>query len=111
VIAGGAGARGHHRRCGIPNVLTKSIGSHNPHNVVKATIVALESLRDRNAVAENARPGSRGEGKNMEGKIKIKLVRSPICTPEKHKVIVRGWAAEDQPGGGAARIRRASAAW
>ncbi len=25
----------------------------------------------------------------MEGKIKIKLVRSPICTPMKHKVIVR----------------------
>jgi large subunit ribosomal protein L30 len=25
----------------------------------------------------------------MEGKIKIKLIRSPICTPEKHKVIVR----------------------
>ena len=25
----------------------------------------------------------------MEGKIKIKLVRSPICTPEKHKIIVR----------------------
>ena len=25
----------------------------------------------------------------MEGKIKIKLVRSPICAPEKHKVIVR----------------------
>ena len=25
----------------------------------------------------------------MEGKIKIKLVRSPICTPLKHKVIVR----------------------
>jgi large subunit ribosomal protein L30 len=25
----------------------------------------------------------------MEAKIKIKLVRSPICTPEKHKVIVR----------------------
>ena len=23
------------------------------------------------------------------GKIRIKLVRSPICTPEKHKVIVR----------------------
>jgi len=26
---------------------------------------------------------------NMEGKVKIKLVRSPICTPEKHKQIVR----------------------
>ena len=25
----------------------------------------------------------------MEAKIKIKLVRSPICTPEKHKQIVR----------------------
>ena len=25
----------------------------------------------------------------MDGKIKIKLVKSPICTPEKHKVIVR----------------------
>ena len=25
----------------------------------------------------------------MEAKIKIKLVRSPICTPEKHKIIVR----------------------
>ena len=25
----------------------------------------------------------------MPGIIKIKLVRSPICTPEKHKVIVR----------------------
>ena len=25
----------------------------------------------------------------MEGTIKIKLIRSPICTPEKHKVIVR----------------------
>ena len=26
---------------------------------------------------------------NMEGKVNIKLVRSPICTPEKHKRIVR----------------------
>lgn len=25
----------------------------------------------------------------VQGTIKIKLVRSPICTPEKHKVIVR----------------------
>ena len=25
-----------------------------------------------------------------EGKIRIKLVRSPICTPEKHKRIVKG---------------------
>jgi len=27
---------------------------------------------------------------DMAGTIKIKLVRSPICAPEKHKVVVRG---------------------
>ena len=26
----------------------------------------------------------------MEGTIRIKLVRSPICTPEKHKRVVKG---------------------
>ena len=51
VIAGGA-VRAVITACGVPNVLTKSIGRRNPHNVVKATIVALEMLRDRNTVAE-----------------------------------------------------------
>jgi len=51
VIAGGP-VRAVVQACGIPNVLTKSIGSHNPHNVVKATINALEQLRDRSAVRE-----------------------------------------------------------
>jgi small subunit ribosomal protein S5 len=32
-------------------VATKSIGSHNPHNVVKATVDALEQLRDKATVA------------------------------------------------------------
>jgi len=51
VIAGGA-VRAVITACGIPNVQTKSIGRRNPHNVVKATIVALESLRDRAQIAE-----------------------------------------------------------
>jgi len=51
VIAGGS-VRAVISACGIPNVLTKSIGRRNPHNVVKATIVALESLRERAAVAD-----------------------------------------------------------
>jgi len=51
VIAGGP-VRAVVQACGIPNVLTKSIGSHNPHNVVKATINALEQLRDKHAVAD-----------------------------------------------------------
>ena len=51
VIAGGP-VRAVIEAVGIPNVLTKSIGSHNPHNVVKATIKALEQLRDRQEVAD-----------------------------------------------------------
>lgn len=51
VIAGGA-VRAVLTACGIPNVVTKSIGRRNPHNVVKATIVALESLRDKAVIAE-----------------------------------------------------------
>lgn len=51
VIAGGP-VRAVVQACGIPNVLTKSIGSHNPHNVVKATINALEQLRDKAAVRD-----------------------------------------------------------
>src|SRR5437868_10053468 len=51
VIAGGP-VRAVIQAVGIPNVLTKSIGSHNPHNVVKATIDALEQLRDKAEMAE-----------------------------------------------------------
>jgi small subunit ribosomal protein S5 len=51
VIAGGP-VRAVIEAVGIANVATKSIGSHNPHNVVKATIDALEQLRDKHAVAE-----------------------------------------------------------
>ena len=51
VIAGGP-VRAVITSVGIPNVLTKSIGTTNPHNVVKATINALEQLRDKAAVAE-----------------------------------------------------------
>jgi len=37
--------------CGIQNVLTKSLGSANPHNVIKATFDALSQLRDKAEVA------------------------------------------------------------
>jgi small subunit ribosomal protein S5 len=50
VIAGGA-VRAVMTSAGIQNVLTKSIGTTNPHNVVKATFDALKRLRDRSEVA------------------------------------------------------------
>ena len=52
VIAGGA-VRAVMTSAGIQNVLTKSIGTTNPHNVVKATFDALRKLRDRNEVASS----------------------------------------------------------
>jgi small subunit ribosomal protein S5 len=50
VIAGGA-VRAVMTSVGVQNVLTKSIGTTNPHNVVKATFDALRKLRDRQEVA------------------------------------------------------------
>ncbi len=51
VIAGGA-MRAVLESAGIHNVLAKSQGSSNPHNVVKATIDALTKLRDPQKIAK-----------------------------------------------------------
>jgi small subunit ribosomal protein S5 len=51
IIAGGA-VRAIMEVAGVTNVLTKSIGTSNPHNVVKATFDALLSLKDASKVAE-----------------------------------------------------------
>jgi len=51
VIAGGA-MRAVLESAGVKDVLAKSKGSSNPHNVVKATFKALTSMRDANSVAQ-----------------------------------------------------------
>src|SRR3989449_3535227 len=50
VIAGGA-VRAVMTSAGVQNVLTKSIGTTNPHNVIKATFDALKRLKNREEVA------------------------------------------------------------
>src|SRR5882757_511744 len=51
VIAGGA-MRAVLESAGVHNVLAKSKGSSNPHNVVKATVSALSQMRDAYTVAQ-----------------------------------------------------------
>ena len=68
LIAGG-GVRAVLESAGVRDVLTKSIGSSNPHNVVKATMTALMTMTDARTIA------------HRRGMTLPELFRQPVGAP------------------------------
>ena len=66
VIAAG-GVRAVVELAGIRNVLTKTLGTNNPHNVLKATIDAFRRLKRLQATYAARRKSAEGDGQEAAG--------------------------------------------
>jgi hypothetical protein len=87
---------------GIRDILTKSIGTSNKHNVIHATIVALKALRSVEQVAKTAArtsatftsagPRRRSRASVMALKLKVTQVKSGIGRPQTQRKTLEGSA-------------------
>ena len=94
VVAGGA-MRAVLDSVGIKDVLAKSKGSSNPHNLVKATIAALSNMRDARTVAKQSRLFhwiKYSEDNSTMATIKVKQIKSRIHAPKDQKSTLEHWA-------------------
>ena len=76
-IIAGAAVRAVVEAAGVTNILTKSLGSANPHNVVRATFTGLSELKDPVLVAR-LRGKDLDEMADQKKTLKVTLVKSTI---------------------------------
>ena len=99
IIAGGA-VRAVVELVGAHNIISKTLGRGNPFNTVRATLDGLTQLRHPDEVSAIASGRGTSDGSSgvmatakppkTAAHVRITLKKSPIGTPERHRLVLRG---------------------